>query len=147
MRQTIEKITQFAKGAQIHVGVGQSTLVESYQAGQEAIAEALDKHPGTPDVLIVFGSTRFKHKQLLEGIVSIVGEIPIVGGTTAGEISTNGFSTQSVVLMALSSDNLRFTTGIGKHMSQDEAACNIETWISLPAPVSASLAKARQTLA
>jgi hypothetical protein len=49
----------------------------------------------------------------------------MVGGTTAGEISTSGFTTQSVVVMALSSDALDFVTGIGKNMSQDEAACGV----------------------
>lgn len=111
------------KEAFAHVGVGQSNHEDSYLAGQEAISMALAKHSGTPDVLIVLGSTRFDHRQLMDGIKSVVGEIPMVGGTTAGEISTTGFSTQSVVLMALSSDRLCFTTGIGKHMSRDESAC------------------------
>ena len=47
----------------------------------------------------------------------------MVGGTTAGEISTSGFSTESVVIMALSSHTLKFVTGIGMNMRQDETAC------------------------
>ena len=50
----------------------------------------------------------------------------MVGGTTAGEISTNGFSTGSVVIMAFSNDELDFITGIGHDMSIDEAACSME---------------------
>jgi hypothetical protein len=105
--------------------VGQSNNKESFEAGQEAASEALSKHGGTPEVLIVFGSPRFDHGQLLAGIMSVTGDIPMVGGTTAGEISISGFSTQSVVIMALSSDTLDFATGIGMNMSQDEAACAV----------------------
>ena len=105
------------------VDVGQSNNEESFEAGQEAASEALSKHGGTPKVLIVFGSSRFDHGQLLAGIMSVTGDIPMVGGTTAGEISISGSSTQSVVIMALSSDTLDFATGIGMNMSQDGAAC------------------------
>ena len=105
------------------VGVGESSNKDSFEAGQEAASEALSKHGGTPEVLIIFGSARFQHKPLLAGVISVVGDIPMVGGTTAGEISTSGFTTQSVVIMALSSKTLKFTTGISKNMSQDETAC------------------------
>ena len=107
------------------VGVGESHHQDSLKAGQEAASKALSKHGGTPEALIIFGSTRFDHRQLLSGIISVAGDIPMVGGTTAGEISTTGFTTQSVVVMALSSDKLDFVTGIGKNMSQDEAACAV----------------------
>lgn len=107
------------------VGVGESHNQDSLKAGREAASEALSKHGGVPEVLVVFGSTRFDHRQLLYGIISVAGDTPMVGGTTAGEISTTGFTTQSVVVMALSSDALDFVTGIGKNMSQDEAACGV----------------------
>ena len=107
------------------VGVGESHDQDSLKAGQEAASEALSKHGGTPEALVIFGSTRFDHRQLLSGIMSVAGDVPMVGGTTAGEISSSGFTTQSVVVMALSSDALHFVTGIGKNMSQDEAACGV----------------------
>jgi hypothetical protein len=125
MKQQIEKLKPFSKKDLLHAGVGQSDHEDSYLAGQEAVSSALAHLPDTPDVLIIFGSTRFDHRKLLEGIKSVAGQVPMVGGTTAGEISTSGFSTQSVVLMALSSKDLCFTTGIGKNMSQDEAACGL----------------------
>ena len=108
----------------LSVGVGQSSNKDSFEAGKEAASEALSKHRGTPAVLIVFAAMRFDHRQLLAGITSVAGDIPMVGGTTAGEISTSGFSTQSVVIMALSSDQLGFATGIALNMSQDEEACS-----------------------
>ena len=109
----------------LSIGVGHSSDEDSFKAGQEAASEALGGHGGSPEVLIVFGSTRFDHEQLLAGIVSVAGEIPMVGGTTAGEISTSGLSTGSVVIMGLSSESLDFTTGIGLNMSRDEVACGV----------------------
>ena len=107
--------------SELLVGVGHSSNENSFEAGQAAASEALSKHRGTPEVLIVFASTRFDHGQLLAGITSVTGDIPMVGGTTAGEISTSGFSTESVVVMGLSSDRFDFATGIGPNMSQDES--------------------------
>lgn len=107
----------------ITVGVGTSHQEDSFEAGGEAIRLAFEKTSGKADVLIVFGAMRFEHKALLSGITSVSGNIPMVGGTTAGEISPKGFSEGSVVVMAISSDELRFHTGIGKHMSRDEDAC------------------------
>jgi len=110
--------------ADLLVGVGQSNDKDSFKAGQYAASEALNKHSGIPDVLIAFAAMRFEHQKLLNGISSVTGNIPIVGGTTAGEISTTGFATQSVVIMALSSENNTFVTGIGLNMSNDEIACS-----------------------
>ncbi len=123
----------------LSVGVGRSIAEDSFLAGKEAASMALrqhngnpgqhngnpGQHNGNPDVLFVFGSPRFDHRQLLAGIISVMGNLPMVGGSTAGEISTSGFSSLSVVIMALSSNTLKFTTGIGKKMSRDERVCGI----------------------
>jgi len=108
------------------VGVGFSSLPNSFAAGIEAAKRAIGKLDGVPKVVIVFGAMQFNHRELIAGISSVVGELPMVGGTTAGEISTAGFSTGSVVVMALSNEDLEFVTGIGHDMSRDEAACSVE---------------------
>ena len=107
------------------IGVGFSCLDDSFSAGKEAAQSAIEKHSGTSKVLIVFGAMRFNHRELLAGISSVAKDIPMVGGTTAGEISTEGFSTGSVVVMSLSNEDLEFVTGIGHNMSRDEAACSV----------------------
>ena len=109
--------------SELSVSVGQSNNEDSFNAGRQAASEALGKHDGTPQALVVLGSPRFDHAQLLAGIYLVAGNVPMVGGTTAGEISTSGFSTESVVIMALSSDELYFVTGIGLNMRHDETAC------------------------
>lgn len=105
------------------VGVGTSHLENSHDAGVEACKLAFEKTEGKADVLIVFGAMRFDHKALLSGINAVAGEVPMVGGTTAGEISPEGFSEGSVVVMAITSPMLTFDPGIGLHMSNDEDVC------------------------
>jgi len=108
---------------QVRASVGRSRLPDSFLAGAEAARVALGNLGTEADALIVFGSCRFDHRQLLAGITSVAGQRPMVGGTTAGEISTAGFGQGSVVLMALRSESLRFFSGIGTAMSDDERAC------------------------
>ncbi|MCG8343120.1 MAG: FIST C-terminal domain-containing protein [Chlorobiales bacterium] len=107
----------------ITIGVGKSHIEDSYGAGAEACRLALEKTDGKADILIVFGAMRFNHKVLLSGIVAVAGEVPMVGGTTAGEISHEGFSEGSAVIMAITSEGLNMHAGIGLHMSRDEEAC------------------------
>ncbi len=106
------------------VGVGQGCNVDdSYQAGCDAARGAIQNHGGAPEALVVFAAPAYQHRKVLDGIVSVTGALPMVGGTTAGEIGNSGFVTQSVVVMALSSDSLEFHTSIGLDMSIDEEAC------------------------
>jgi hypothetical protein len=108
----------------ILTGNGVSTKKDSYNAGKEASLIAKKQLKGkTPDILIVFASPKFVHPELLEGITKIFGDVPMVGGTTAGEISSNGFSTDSVVIMAIISEELEFCTAISEHMSINEKQC------------------------
>ncbi|MCP4726587.1 MAG: hypothetical protein GY863_16195, partial [bacterium] len=54
----------------LSVGVGRSLKEDSYEAGIEAASEAVSKHGGKPEVLLIFSSPRFDHRQLLSGITS-----------------------------------------------------------------------------
>ncbi len=105
----------------ISAGVGVSLNRNSFEAGKEASTKAI-KNLGkkTADVLIVFASPIFKHQELLNGITSITKKTPLIGGTTAGEISTQEISDDSIVIMALQSDKIKFATALGKNISKDE---------------------------
>ncbi len=102
---------------------GFSARDDAYAAGAEAARGALDGLGDTsPGVLLVFAAIRFDHEALLEGIASVAPGIPLVGGTTAGEISGHGVTSDSVVILALKSGPLRFIAGIGTELSRDENA-------------------------
>ena len=107
----------------ISSGVGRSDKKDSYEAGREATDEAVNAISNSPQILFVFADRDYDREALLAGVTSVCGNVPMVGGTTAGELSTKGFSLNSVVVMALNSETLDFTTGIGRKMSEDENRC------------------------
>lgn len=109
----------------IYAGTGRSALTDSYDAGFEAVSMAIKKLNKSPDALLVFAASRFDHSALLSGITSVVGDVPMSGGTTAGEISFQGFSVDSVVVLAVQSDTLRFVTAVSQGMRQNEYDCAI----------------------
>lgn len=103
----------------IAASVGVGTGPEPYKAGAEACAQALSglQPDQKAQVLFVFGSTTFDQDKLIEGVSETSPDSLIVGCSTAGEISSEGFSTEkSVVVMAVSSDQVRFWGGLGNHI-------------------------------
>ncbi len=103
----------------ISASVGVGTDKDPYKAGSEACAQAVSGIAAGSRVhaLIVFGSTAFDQDKLLAGVRETAPDALLIGCSTAGEISSEGRSTEkSVVVMALSSDQMRFWGGIGNHI-------------------------------
>lgn len=116
----------------ISVGVGVSFHENSFSAGKDAAGQAM-KMLGKPkaDVLIVFGAPKFKQQEFLNGISSVTKKMPMIGGTTGGEISTGGVSEDSVVVMALQSNKVKFATAIGKSISKGEVRAGRQLAVNL----------------
>ncbi len=98
------------------VGIGSGT--DAYRAGVDACAEALSGLAlHKPEVLFVFASISFDQDKLIEGISKSSPGTLIVGCSTAGEISGDGFSLEkSVVIMAIASDKIKFWGAVGNHI-------------------------------
>ncbi|MEA2644928.1 MAG: hypothetical protein QOE92_11 [Chloroflexota bacterium] len=79
--------------------VGRSDEVNAYHAGAAAASDAM----GGPDarLLIVFCSHTYDLPELLRGIRESVGDVPLVGCSTAGEIANSGPGDAGVVVTAL----------------------------------------------
>lgn len=96
------------------VGIGHSRAAESFRAGEEAAAQALERMSHPPaDLVFLFGSIRYDQETLLRGVASQIFRTPLVGCSTAGEILPEGPAHRSVVAMAIRSDTLRAATGLG----------------------------------
>ena len=102
----------------IVASIGVGTDPDAFKAGAEACAQAVADLPlGKADLLIVFGSISFDQDKLINGVASIGGDALTIGCSTAGEISSEGFSSEkSVVIMAIASDQMKFWGGIGHHI-------------------------------
>lgn len=97
-----------------YVAIGNSRSRDSYQAGYEASKKAYEGISGRkPDITIAFGSASFNQKELIAGIRKASNNVPLAGCSTAGEITNDGPAKNSVAVMAISSDNIKFSIGIG----------------------------------
>ena len=104
----------------IQVGVGSSKRINSFIAGKDAASIARDKMGrGRPDLTIIFASVIFDQDEMLKGVLSVVGDSPLVGCSGAGEIITKGPEKKSIVVLTLRSDSLRVTIGLGEAISRD----------------------------
>ena len=85
--------------------VGWSTGPDAARVGREAAERAfqglLSVHP---QLAIVFGSPWFNQSQLLRGVQTIIGHVPVVGESTAGEICPAGPLTHSCVVLLMGGD-------------------------------------------
>jgi hypothetical protein len=111
----------FAK-PEIEVGSGVSTAEFAFDAAVEAARMALsDIEIGPPSVVFVYASVSYELSEVLRGVSDVVGDAPIIGTTTAGEIC-NGRHSKSVVVAALSSPHLAVYGSVGQNVSADWAS-------------------------
>ena len=106
------------------VGIGSSSEIDSTKAGMKAAQSAMSSLGNhSPDVAIVFASQRLEYQALLNGIHAVIGDVPMVGGTTAGEISASGLGSDTIVLCLMASDSLSFHVASASGMKNDEEDC------------------------
>lgn len=106
-------VTQFVTGL--------VTLEDSYEAGREVASQIWAKlQPlGLPNLAIVFCSIRYSFEAVKRGIYSVVGEVPIIGCTSAGQFTDQGSSKEGLVCGMIASDQYRFYTGVGQGLKKD----------------------------
>jgi hypothetical protein len=95
--------------------VGHSSRDEASRAGREAAAEA--GAADSPKLAVVFASCEYELDPLLAGIREVLGDVPLIGCSTAGEIATGGPGEASVVVAAMGGDGLEVSTGAGLEAS------------------------------
>ena len=105
---------------------GASQEKEAFDAGKEAAEMAVNKLSKTPHIFWVFGAISYNQEELLEGVNSVIPGTPVIGCTTDGEISTPGLSTDSVVALALASDQIKFSTVAVDSLLQDSFKAGIK---------------------
>jgi len=99
----------------IRATIGWSEKADSLEAGKEAAELALSRLSlFGPQLAIVFGSSWFDQWLLLQGVHSVLGSIPTIGGSTAGEILPSGPVSHSCVVMLIASETLSCSTGMGE---------------------------------
>jgi PAS domain S-box-containing protein len=101
----------------IQIGHGTAKGDDSYLMGTEAARAAMkDIHVDRISAVLVFASVRYDLNQLLAGIAEVVGDVPIFGSTTAGEIYHEPLR-ESVVVTVLTSPYLSVRLGVGRNVT------------------------------
>lgn len=98
----------------IKAGIGKSNNPDAIKAGAEACKQALSEAGHKANLIIVFSTVAYDQEKMLKGIRSISKEIPLVGCSDSGEITTDGPTSEQVAVMALNSDTINFTIGLGE---------------------------------
>jgi hypothetical protein len=90
----------------------------------DAINEALDQCTATlsgktPQAGLLYAGIDHDHQALLDGVEARYPGLQLIGGTTHGELSSEGFAEDSVVLMLFHSDRVEFGAGVGEGVRAD----------------------------
>lgn len=102
------------------VGVGHARSGDSARAGREAADDALLGREAK--LVIVFSSEAHDLNALVASIRAEAPDTPLIGCTTAGELSTNGAGDGGVVVTALGGSGFEVRTAIGRAEPELRAA-------------------------
>ncbi|MDR3588038.1 MAG: FIST N-terminal domain-containing protein [Negativicutes bacterium] len=115
----------------IEIGHGLARGDSSFAAGAEAVSKAVSSiREYAVSAVLVFASVTYNLTEVLQGIHSVVEEVPVFGATTAGEIH-EGIHHQTVTVVALASPFIRVHIGIGRDVSKDWKGA-VEAVIAFP---------------
>ncbi|MBP2651781.1 MAG: sensor hybrid histidine kinase [Firmicutes bacterium] len=103
----------------IEIGYGCAKGEDSFAAGEHAVKQAMATiHMHAISVVLVFASVSYDLNEVLAGINSIVGDVLVVGATTAGEICNKLYS-ETVTVTVMASPYLKVHCGVGTGVAQD----------------------------
>lgn len=98
------------------IGIGFSDGKDAYTVGANACQDALRKtNVNTPLFGLVFVSSIYDHKKVIDGIRSVSKDIPLIGASSAGEIvHGNIIDKNSVIVVFLGGGNVFFSSFLQK---------------------------------
>ncbi|MCB9750772.1 MAG: FIST C-terminal domain-containing protein [Myxococcales bacterium] len=108
----------------LNVVVAHSLDPDARFAAEELVEQsAAQQGERAPGVALLLSAIDVDHAALLEALARAYPELPLIGCTTDGELSSReGFSEGSTTLMMMTSDTLEFGVGVGRGLSRDPAA-------------------------
>jgi hypothetical protein len=88
--------------------IGQARALDGREAGMQAAHQALNELGNNPPVLaIVIASYLYDAPQVVNGILSLIGNTPIIGFSTPAGLTSDGIQPHSVVLALIASPDVR----------------------------------------
>jgi diguanylate cyclase (GGDEF)-like protein/PAS domain S-box-containing protein len=109
-------------GPEIEVGRGCAAGQDAFATAVEAAEAALSRIKLQPlSLVLVYASSRYDLGAALRGVAQVVGTVPVIGTTTAGEICDGGHQ-HSIVVAILASRHLTAHCAVGRNVAADWAA-------------------------
>ena len=97
------------------VATGHSQDLDSADAIEEALDQCAETFGGkTPQAGLLFAGLDHDHQALLDGVQARYPGLQLIGCTTHGELSSDGFAEDSIALMLFHSERVQFRAGIGE---------------------------------
>lgn len=115
-------------------GSGLSLDLDAFRAGAAAASEAALAAGGTPDLLVVFGTSRHRLDQVLAGVRSVGPDAVVVGCSGEGVIAGSRSEERErvVSVLAVRSSGLRFASVLVEGYGADPrgAGARLATWVN-----------------
>ncbi len=106
-------------GTYFEAGIGKAFRGHGMEMGQRAATQAISQlRKYKPSLAIVFACPELDLEAIQKGILEIIGDCPLIGTSTAGEIS-NGLITRGVVVAVIASPHLKVLVGMGTGVSRN----------------------------
>jgi len=95
-----------------HIGVGLSDKVKGFDCGRDAARAAVASlsNTTTPITLALLFTSNSHPEQVLKGANSVLGDVPLIGATSVGQYSHEGYVERGAGVMLIQSDHIRFHT-------------------------------------
>lgn len=101
------------------VAIGWSANPDASRAGEAAGAMCVQRMTGRrPRCAVVFASSWFDQVKLVAGLRRALPDVPLVGGSTAGEILPEGPTSHSCAVLALGDEELAMSIGLGESLDR-----------------------------
>lgn len=100
--------------------VAYTDRLDSAEAGQHLSQQICETFEGQfPDAIVVFASSRFEYEVLLRSIADTCRPRVLVGASSAGEFTGQSRGEGTACALALRSDEIRVSAGLGRGVSVD----------------------------
>lgn len=107
------------------MSVGVSSLPDAQSAAREAVERALEGRSDAK-LLVVLASVDYDLASLAAAIKGAAPQVPMVGSSTQGEISTSGPADSSVVITAIGGPGLNIKVGASHSVTEDRQVKAVE---------------------
>jgi hypothetical protein len=89
----------------LQAAVGTAQALDGREAGLQAAHQALNRlGAGTPGLGILIASHQFQAREVVTGVTSLLGDVPLIGFSSPAGLTSSGQHTNSVVLALLQGD-------------------------------------------